>query len=129
MRLRNLRPKSPYTRALVPWFFFVFAATVFMGETFHLPWLLSLFIGLNVGALLLYGLDKMSAGMHSERIPERILWLSAFLGGSIGAVAGMQLFRHKTKKASFQFVLALLVLLQVALVFLYLKYYTNILVF
>lgn len=122
MRPRNLRFKSPYSRALIPWGFFVFASSVLIGSFFHLPWLLSLFIGLNVGAFLLYGLDKLLAGSNSQRIPERILWLSAFLGGSIGAIAGMQLFRHKTKKTSFQFVFALLVLLQIALIFLYLKY-------
>ena len=35
------------------------------------------------------------------RIPEKTLFLSAILGGSIGAIAGMQLFRHKTKHRTF----------------------------
>lgn len=118
---------SPYTRALVPWIFFTLTSALLIGNYLHLPWLLSLFIGLNTGAFLLYGLDKMVAGTGSQRIPEKILWLSAFLGGSIGAVTGMYLFRHKTKKTSFQFVLAILVLVQIALVVLYLKYHTSLL--
>jgi uncharacterized membrane protein YsdA (DUF1294 family) len=76
---------------------------------------------------MLYGLDKMLSGTGNQRIPERILWLSAFLGGSIGAIAGMYFFRHKTKKTSFQLVLAILVLVQIALVVLYLKYHTSLL--
>ncbi|MFA5946982.1 MAG: DUF1294 domain-containing protein [Patescibacteria group bacterium] len=127
MRPRDIRLKSPHTRALVPWLFFSFASALLIGNYFHFSWLLALFIGLNIGAFLLYGLDKMIAGTGSQRIPERILWLSAFLGGSIGAVTGMYLFRHKTKKTSFQLVLAILVLVQIALVVLYLKYHTSIL--
>jgi len=82
---------------------------------------------INIMTFLLYGFDKLSARLNWRRVPEKTLWLSAFLGGSIGAIIGMQLFRHKTKKTSFQFVFAILVLLQVALVILYLKYVMHLL--
>ncbi len=87
--------------------------------------IVAILVSINLGTFLLYGFDKLSALMHWQRIPEKTLWLSAFLGGSLGAVAGMYLFRHKTKKTSFQFVLAVLVLVQIALVILYLKYHTS----
>jgi uncharacterized membrane protein YsdA (DUF1294 family) len=122
MRPRYLLPRSPFTRAIIPWFFFSFATGMLIGAFLHLSFIIGFFVGLNGGTFLLYGLDKMSAQAGRERIPEKILWLAAFLGGSIGAIAGMQIFRHKTKKKSFQFVLALLVLVQIAVVVVLLKY-------
>ena len=51
----------------------------------------------NLAAFLLMGVDKSKARRHRWRIPERILFLSAALGGSAGAIAGMWFFRHKTR--------------------------------
>ena len=58
-------------------------------------------IFMNLLAFLLMGLDKSKARRNQWRIPEKTLFLSAILGGSIGAILGMQVFRHKTKHASF----------------------------
>lgn len=73
-------------------------------------------IVLNLLAFLLMGLDKAKARRHRWRIPEKTLFLSAILGGSIGAIAGMQLFRHKTKHASFRIGMPCILVLQLALV-------------
>lgn len=78
--------------------------------------ILSFAIAITAGTLLLYGVDKFQAMREGRRIPERILHLTALLGGSLGALIGMELFRHKTRKTSFQFILALLILAQVALI-------------
>lgn len=51
----------------------------------------------NLAAFILMGVDKSKARRHLWRIPERTLFLSAALGGSLGAIAGMWFFRHKTK--------------------------------
>lgn len=48
-------------------------------------------------AFLCYGHDKKLAKQKKWRTPEKTLLLLGFLGGSIGALAGMQVFRHKTK--------------------------------
>ena len=57
-------------------------------------WLLAI----NLIAFALMGRDKALAKRESRRrIPERVLFLSALLGGSAGAILGMQLFRHKTR--------------------------------
>lgn len=48
-----------------------------------------------------YGLDKWKAKSGAWRIPERTLLLTALAGGSVGALAGMLLFHHKTRKPKF----------------------------
>lgn len=56
---------------------------------------------INIVAFFLMGIDKKKARTGAWRIPEKTLFLSAILGGSIGSICGMQLFRHKTKHKSF----------------------------
>ncbi len=56
----------------------------------------------NIIVFFLYGLDKRKAKAHKYRISEKILILSSFLFGAIGAVLGMNIFRHKTKHAKFK---------------------------
>ena len=56
---------------------------------------------INILAFVLMGTDKAKAKRNAWRIPEKTLFLSAILGGSIGAILGMQLFRHKTRHRSF----------------------------
>lgn len=55
----------------------------------------------NLAAFALMGIDKRRAVKKRRRIPEATLILSAVLGGGIGALAGMYLFRHKTRKKKF----------------------------
>ena len=52
----------------------------------------------NILAFCLYGIDKSAAVKQKQRIPNRVLLLIAAIGGSLGALAGMYTFRHKTKK-------------------------------
>lgn len=52
---------------------------------------------INIAAWLMYGLDKWKAKSGAWRIPERTLLLTALLGGSAGALAGVLLFHHKTR--------------------------------
>ena len=56
---------------------------------------------INIVAYAMMGIDKRKAQKKEWRISEAALFLSAILGGSIGAIAGMQRFRHKTKHAKF----------------------------
>ncbi len=69
-------------------------------------------LAINVLSFALMGIDKAKARQNTRRIPEKVLFLSAALGGSIGAIAGMFLFRHKTKHLSFVIGLPVILLLQ-----------------
>ena len=65
---------------------------------------------------------KTKAKKKQWRIPERILLTVAFLGGSLGSILGMQLFRHKTKHLKFSLGLPAIFALQaVLIIYLYSK--------
>ena len=70
---------------------------------------------INVAALALFGADKRKAKKHAWRISEKALFLSAVLGGSVGALLGMLLFRHKTKHWYFVIGIPLILIIQIFL--------------
>ena len=69
----------------------------------------------SILAFVLMGRDKWRAASHGWRIPEKTLFLSAALGGSLGAILGMQLFRHKTKHWSFRLGMPAILIVQIVL--------------
>lgn len=75
-------------------------------------------LGVNLIAFALMGIDKKRAIRKDWRIPERTLFLSAILGGSLGAILGMQVFRHKTKHWYFQLGMPVILVAQLLLYFL-----------
>lgn len=68
---------------------------------------------------MLMGIDKRKAIKHQYRIPERTFWLLTLIGGAMGALIGMNVFRHKTKHRSFVIGMPLLLVFN-CMVFLYL---------
>lgn len=68
---------------------------------------------MNCIAFALMGIDKDKARKGAWRIPEKSLFLSAILGGSIGAILGMQTFRHKTQHWYFKYGMPLILILQI----------------
>lgn len=78
---------------------------------------------INIIAFAMMGIDKRKAIKHMWRIPEKSLFMSAILLGSVGAIAGMQVFRHKTKHMQFVIGMPLILVLQIAItVFLIVKF-------
>ncbi len=71
---------------------------------------------INLAAVVIYGVDKHRARRQGQRVPEATLHLLAALGASPGALLAQQMFRHKTRKKSFQVTFGLIVLLQALLV-------------
>ncbi|WP_138415398.1 DUF1294 domain-containing protein [Aquibacillus sediminis] len=57
----------------------------------------------NVLSYSVMGIDKQRARKGEWRIPENTIWMLSIIGGSIGSVLGMNVFRHKTKKLRFKF--------------------------
>ncbi|SER17384.1 Uncharacterized membrane protein YsdA, DUF1294 family [Pseudomonas sp. NFACC02] len=66
---------------------------------------------MSVIAFALYGHDKRQARTQGQRTPEKRLHAAELLGGWPGALVAQQVFRHKTRKLSYQAVLWLVVLL------------------
>ena len=71
-------------------------------------------IAVNLLSFALMGADKSRARRHLRRIPEKALFLSAAAGGSVGAIAGMFAFRHKTRHLRFVLGLPLILLAQLS---------------
>ncbi|MFC3157903.1 Uncharacterized membrane protein YsdA, DUF1294 family [Chryseobacterium arachidis] len=76
---------------------------------------------LNLLSFGLFGYDKFLAKKHRRRVSENTLLCSTFFGGTIGAVAGMFIFRHKISKNSFLWKFGMIILFQIVLV-LFIKY-------
>ena len=75
----------------------------------------------SVVAFILYGVDKRKAQNHQWRVPEKVLLLSALLGGTLGAFFGMLVFHHKIAKKSFMLKFFAVVIIQIILIILYFK--------
>lgn len=86
--------------------------------------LLLYFLFVNSLTFIITGYDKFQARRNKRRIQEAVLFLLAFIGGSIGLFIGMIFFRHKTSK--FTFIMKFLYIILVQAVVIYLKYNRNI---
>ena len=79
-------------------------------------WLISYVIIINIIAFITMGIDKWKAKKRAWRIPEATLFILAAVGGSIGAIAGMYTFRHKTKHRSFVWGMPAILIAQIILI-------------
>lgn len=77
--------------------------------------LVSYLILINLAGLLSMYTDKRRAINNKWRIPEKTLFSIAVIGGSIGSVLGMQIFRHKTKHWYFVYGMPAILILQIIL--------------
>ena len=68
---------------------------------------------INAAAFLLMLTDKHRARKKAWRIPEATLLTAAVIGGSIGALLGMHIFRHKTRHPKFTIGLPLILSAQI----------------
>ena len=78
----------------------------------YLLWYLA---AVNLVTFTVYGVDKAKARRGAWRVPEKTLFLLPLLGGSVGALLGMLVFRHKPKHWYFVWGIPLILLAQIAL--------------
>ena len=71
---------------------------------------------INAASFLLMLADKLKSKRGAWRIPEKTLLGVAAVGGSIGTLAGMYTFRHKTKHIKFTLGIPVILMVQVGLV-------------
>lgn len=70
---------------------------------------------INILGFFAMGIDKWKAKNNHWRIPENTLFGFTILGGGIGTIAGIYVFRHKTKKKKFTIGMPVILILEVIL--------------
>ncbi len=75
--------------------------TINFEEIFTIQNIIIYFIAINLFGFFIMWLDKRKARKGKWRIPEKTLFIITALGGGIGTIAGMYVFRHKTQKIAF----------------------------
>lgn len=58
---------------------------------------------INTITFLAFGIDKLCAILNRRRISEKMLISFSAIGGSLGALVGMVLFKHKISKPRFRY--------------------------
>jgi uncharacterized membrane protein YsdA (DUF1294 family) len=113
----------------IPWFWIAVFLTALFALFFrirlHLPWLYVYLAAINLATFLLFGLDKLAAKTGITRVREAALYFFALIGGSPAALAAQSFFHHKVSKKKFVRMYWLIVLLQIAIV--YVVMYTDLL--
>ena len=72
-------------------------------------------VSVSVITFICFGIDKWKAVNRKWRIKEAVLMGLCCIGGSIGGLAGMYLFRHKTRKPLFFIGIPVILILQLVL--------------
>ncbi len=85
-------------------------------ETIGIGKIIIYLLAINVIAFLAMGIDKWKAKKNAWRIPEQTLLSLVVLGGGIGGIIGMYVFRHKTKKPRFFIGFPVILIAEIAIV-------------
>ncbi len=82
--------------------------------TIYMKIILYYLLAVNLLTFISYGIDKWKARHNRWRIPEATILLLAALGGSIGALLAMRVFRHKTQHKKFRYGVPAILIVQMA---------------
>lgn len=97
----------------------MFENTINISSLFTIQTFIIYLIIINVITFLAMWLDKQKAKKGKWRISESALFILAILGGSIGGIAGMYTFRHKTNKPRFTVGFPAILIIEVIIYFIY----------
>ena len=100
------------------------AALVLGLNRLGLPWLWTWPAAINPLTFLVYAWDKRRAGRGLRRVPEAVLLILAFIGGTPGAALAMAILHHKTRKRSFLLAFAGVVVVQAAVLYATWRYWS-----
>ena len=91
--------------------------------SFALTYLQIYLIIISFFSFSLYTYDKFQSlkSKNAQRVSEKKLLLSSLLGGTIGSMLSMIIFRHKTKKASFFIKFIIVILVQIVAIYFIIK--------
>lgn len=89
-----------------------------MKEIFNFQNIIIYFIIINLFTFFVMWIDKNRAKKGKWRVPENTLLLLVLLGGGVGGIAGMYLFRHKTQKAKFVIGFPIILICEIILIIL-----------
>ena len=78
---------------------------------------------INLIGFFIMGIDKFKAKKGFWRTPEKTIFTITLLGGGIGTVTGMYLFRHKTKKMKFTIGLPTILISEIVLIIYFVFFY------
>ena len=87
-----------------------------MEDIFNLENIIIYLLVINLITFVAMFIDKKKAEKGAWRISESTLLTMALIGGSIGGIAGMYTFRHKTKKARFWLGMPVMLILQIVII-------------
>lgn len=86
--------------------------------------LLLYLIAINLITFCVYGFDKAKARKDKWRVPEARLLVLAAVGGSLGALLGMLIFHHKTRKWKFRIIVPGVLILHLVII-IYVRFFTS----
>lgn len=87
-----------------------------MEEIFTIKNIIIYLLIVNIVTFLSMGIDKYKAKKGKWRIQEKTLLTLVVLGGGIGGIAGMYVFRHKTQKPRFFIGFPLIMIMQILII-------------
>lgn len=96
---------------------------LYIVETIGIKYIVIYLIVINLIGFLAMGIDKYKAKRNYWRIPEGTLMMLAVLGGGIGTISGIYVFRHKTKKMKFTVGMPTILISEIAIIiYLFIKF-------
>lgn len=72
---------------------------------------------INIICFIVFAVDKKRSRRNQWRISEATLLLLSLIGGSLGGILSMRLFRHKTGKRKFRIAMPLLLIINILVVY------------
>ena len=98
--------------------------TISLGQIVTWQNIIYYLLAINIITFLAMWLDKRKARKGSWRISEKALFTLVLLGGGVGGILGMYIFRHKTQKPRFVVGFPFILLFEIAVgIFLYFQFW------